>query len=113
LNYDLHVAVFSHLQWLDKLKQYISIHNLNKTELLPLSENNCQFSRWYAGIGKRRYGNHEVYAFIPPSHHKIHEFAKKIVNLVEENKINEAIIEFDKLEYEGKEFIRLLTKLQL
>jgi len=43
----------------------------------------------------------------------MHELAQKIVNLAEENNINEAIIEFDKLEHEGQEFISLLTKLQL
>lgn len=112
LNYDLHVAVFCHLQWLDTLKKYIFADSFNKTELPALSENNCQFSRWYAGIGKRRYGSHEMYPFIPPSHQKIHKLAQKIVDLVEDNKVNEATIEFDRLRHEGQEFISLLTKLQ-
>ncbi len=78
LNYDLNVAIFSLRLWLHQLLAGL---RGGKGMTLPiLDEYQCQFCRWYRGIGKARYGNKAKYGFIQARHHQLHALAVELVD---------------------------------
>lgn len=111
LPYDIHVAIFSHQLWSEKIQAYLTG---DKQVILPnLDDNKCQFYHWYQGIGKRRYGSQETYAFIHAKHTAVHVMAKDLIQLFDKNKKTDAAEKFKELEKLSAQFIAMLQNLNL
>ncbi|MCG8093187.1 MAG: PAS domain S-box protein [Candidatus Thiodiazotropha endolucinida] len=106
---ELNVAIFSHRRWMAMLSEYLRdpLH----MECPPLDENQCQFSRWYRGIGRARYGNRSSFAFIPPKHRDVHDDAKVLVALAQDGHLDKAIAGMGDFNVLSQEFIDLLERL--
>jgi len=87
----LQVAVFSHKRWVNQIIEYVLSNGLS---VLPeLSDSNCTFFHWYNGIGKFNYGTNSNYPFIAPKHEKVHQIAEQLINVKNNTKQKEKLIQ--------------------
>jgi|GEM_PF-250016 len=107
--YDLNVSIFSHRQWLNNILKAFEADDLS--QLPELNEDNCQFGRWYNGIGRTRYGSHPSFAFILPKHNQIHRLAKTVSSTYQKGENEKLQSELEQIRKEGEELITLLQKL--
>jgi diguanylate cyclase (GGDEF)-like protein/PAS domain S-box-containing protein len=108
-NHDLNASIFSHRFWLNNIIQYIESEEIDT--LPKVDEQQCQFERWYRGIGLIRYGTHPSYPAIPPQHSSVHEKAAALVALVKQGNKKQALIELPALREIGNELISVLKQL--
>jgi diguanylate cyclase (GGDEF)-like protein len=74
-NSEINIAIYSHARWLEQ------IENSLKDETIPFPASDytqCQFARWYRGIGKHKYSANETFAFIQKIHYELHAIAQQI-----------------------------------
>ncbi len=109
-DFELRVAIFSHRRWLERVSGYIL--GESKTHLPHMDEKKCQFSHWYNGLGRARYGDRPVYAFIPPKHTRVHELAKSLVARMDAGDRDRARSGLAELNGLSEELIGMLQKLQ-
>ncbi len=82
-------------------------------------EHHCDFGKWYYGEGKKLYGSLDVYRQIEKPHKTIHEYSKRIIDLVQRPDFEEYLIqnqariynEFQHLEATSEKLFELLDKL--
>ena len=110
VKYDLEVAIFSLRLWLDQLVADWSDGGGGTAP--PLDEYQCQFHRWYHGIGRARYGGNPNYAFIQAQHYQIHQLGAKLADLAASGQTREAQALRGELDALGDEMIRLLRRLE-
>ncbi len=73
--YGINIAIYTHKKWFQEV-----LANLYGASKLPLLEiNECEFDKWYRGIGRKIYGTAEIYPFIQAKHHAVHRVAKEII----------------------------------
>ena len=82
-HFELKVAMFNHRRWARLLEEYVKDEPYSQKPILDHSR--CQFSHWYHGIGKARYGSRPSYGFILPKHTQLHELGEKLVKLHDDN----------------------------
>jgi diguanylate cyclase (GGDEF)-like protein len=101
------VAIYSHQMWVDKVIAYA---NGDSSDIPPL-EGECQFERWYKGLGRARYGSKESYPFLQAIHHQVHESAKEIhkARLRNDKKSVKSLL--DKLMAQSKELTAMIDKI--
>jgi len=107
-NRDISVAIYTHSQWVVKMQNYV-LYNEKAPEL---DERSCQFSHWYKGIGRSRFGLRESYPFVQAIHHKAHSIANKIYNSIEKDERSKAIELLDELKATESQLIELLGELE-
>lgn len=105
---DINVAIFSHKRWIDEVVSFVDNPN---EDMSILSDSSCIFERWYKGVGRDRHGLKESYAFIQAKHHKVHETASKIMNLLLEKKLNQARSMISILFADEEDLVDLLIKM--
>ena len=110
VKYDLEVAMFSLRLWLNHL--LASLSGAAGGTSPPLDEYQCQFHRWYHGIGRARYGGNPNYAFIQAQHYQIHQLGAKLADLAASGQTREALALRGELDALGEEMIRLLRRLE-
>jgi diguanylate cyclase (GGDEF)-like protein len=103
---DLGVALFSLRHWLDDILVYLR-GDRGRT-LPPLDQHQCQFCRWYHGIGEVRYGARPRYAFIQARHHRLHALALELVDEADANPTRMVQERIGQLEVLGEELVTLL-----
>jgi diguanylate cyclase (GGDEF)-like protein/PAS domain S-box-containing protein len=100
---DLNVAIYSLRYWLDQFRAYL--RGDEGVELPIQDEYQCQFCRWYQGIGEARFGRNAQYAPIQTLHHRLHALAAGLVGKAKAGKGKRRrtrLAEFDAL---GEELI--------
>jgi diguanylate cyclase (GGDEF)-like protein/PAS domain S-box-containing protein len=110
VKYDLEVAMFSLRLWLNHL--LASLSGAAGGTSPPLDEYQCQFHRWYHGIGRARYGGNPNFAFIQAQHYQIHQLGAMLVDLAASGQAREAQARRGELEALGEAMIRLLRRLE-
>ncbi len=109
--FDLNVSIFSHRHWLEQVTAYIESDG--KQTLPVMDGKQCQFERWYRGIGLIRYGSHPSYPFIPPKHGRVHDLANALVaqkkGTRDAQRTQAGLAE---LQSASKELIQMLERLQ-
>ncbi len=108
-HYDLSVAIFSHRNWLGQVVAHL--RNSGATAAPSLDEGQCQFGRWYLGIGRAHYGSHPSYAFVQALHHQIHSLAANLVDLAATGQPQVAQAGIEDLLMRGEELTDLLRAL--
>ena len=84
-----------------------------------VDDHHCDFGKWYYGEGQKMYGDNEVYRQIEKPHKTIHDYSKRIIDLVQRDDFEEYLIEnqdkiyeeFQKLEKTSEELFHLLDQL--
>ncbi len=71
---ELNIAIFSHKLWMEKFMESIR----KKTSVTVPEHTQCQFYRWYKGIGKEKYIDNQSYAFIQKVHYDVHRIGKEV-----------------------------------
>lgn len=106
---DLDVAYFSVRRWLDAIRVYLYG---DREQILPsMDQAECQFCRWYHGIGEVRYGARSRYALIHARHQALHDLAKSLINQAEASPtrvVPEQTVQFHAL---GEELLALIGEL--
>ncbi len=82
-------------------------------------ERSCDFGKWYYSEGKKLYGASPIYAKIERPHKTIHDYAKRIIELVKRPDFDEFLLkhqdeifkEFQQLEKTSEELFHLLDQL--
>ena len=71
----------SHLVWLSNLAEHIKTNS--KSKFPELDHTLCTFGKWLHGDGKKTIQNNSKYKNLQDIHEKLHQFAKKIYDIVE------------------------------
>jgi methyl-accepting chemotaxis protein len=106
---ELKVAIFSHSHWIERLKAHIV--NGGEGEMPPQDERQCQLGRWYNGMGRSRYGNRPIYAFIPPKHNRVHELAESLLRWSKAGEQAKVEAGLEELQTVSVELIEMLRRL--
>lgn len=109
VKYDLQVAIASLRLWLDRLLTNLSDETCGTSP--PLDEYQCQFHRWYQGIGRTRYGSNPNFPFIQAQHYQFHQLGAMLADLAASGRTQEAQARRGELEAIAKEMTRLLRGL--
>ncbi len=107
--FDLNVTIFSYRRWLEMVIQYL--RDESATELPPIYDKQCHFERWYKGIGRKRYGDQPIYAFILPKYGQVHALAESLVSQAESGERKMSLSRIDELKGLSQELIVTLQKL--
>ncbi len=90
-----------------------------KVETPYVDEHHCDFGKWYYGEGKLIYQGSKVYKQIEEPHKVVHDYSKRIINLVQRADFEDFLIkhqkeiyhEFENLEKVSERLFKLLDKL--
>ncbi len=90
-----------------------------KVETPYVDDKHCDFGEWYYHEGKKIYGSNPTYQKIEKPHKKIHDFSKKIIDIVQRDDFDEYLLkhqdeiykEFQQLEMSSEELFELLDRL--
>ncbi|BCD67514.1 methyl-accepting chemotaxis protein [Nitratiruptor sp. YY09-18] len=90
-----------------------------KIETQYTDEKHCDFGKWYYGEGKKLYGMLEAYNQIEKPHKMIHDYSKRIIELVQRPDFQQFIMthqddiykEFQRLEATSENLFNLLDQL--
>ena len=104
---DIHVAIFSHQHWLNDTIRHIKTGG-ERIIGAAADTQQCQFERWYRGLGENRYGDNENYPFLLPLHNEIHRLAAELVAQTKSGKSNEGQQGLAQLETMNHRLIGLL-----
>ena len=74
------IAQYYHREWVDKIAAYVDGAMTTAPELTSA---NCRFGQWYGDGGQRRYGHLPEFAAIGEVHEQIHHHGKKLVELTD------------------------------
>ena len=85
-----------HLIWLTSLAQHI--RTKDKTNFPELNHTLCDFGKWLHGDGKSTIQNNSKYNALNNIHKKLHIFAQKIYDIIEEGEYNILITYLEKCE---------------
>lgn len=108
-NFDLSVAVFSHRRWVEAVVHYLRA--VPGARLPYMGERQCQFGRWFRGIGRVRYGSRPIYSFIQPKHEQIHALVKSMVAQAESGQREDALARLDDLNDLSGDLLDMVAKL--
>jgi diguanylate cyclase (GGDEF)-like protein/PAS domain S-box-containing protein len=108
-DFELKVAMFSHKRWVEKVTEHVL--SSGKVRPPPLNADSCQFSRWYNGLGRSRYGDRPDYAFILPKHTRVHDQAGMVVGLIESGNMQQAAAGLEELERLSVDLAQLMARL--
>jgi len=86
----------SHLIWLTKLAEHIKTKN--KTKFPELNHTLCDFGQWLHSDGKKIIKNNSKYKALYDIHEKLHLFAQKIHDIIEDADYNILITYLEKCE---------------
>ena len=86
----------SHLIWLSNLAEHIK--QSSKTEFPELDHTLCTFGKWLHGDGKKMIQNNSKYKNLQIIHEKLHQFAKKIYNIIQDGEYTILITYLEKCE---------------
>lgn len=107
--YDLNVAILSHRLWMEKLIRFCKT---TKDSLAPeIDANQCQFARWYRGIGAARYRNRANFGAIDPVHQEIHRAAQNLRSKIHDLSPDARQVEISKISQMGDELATLIMEL--
>ena len=90
-----------------------------KVENPYVDDKHCDCGQWYYTEGKKLYGNSPIFQKIEEPHKKIHDYSKKIIEIVQRPDFEEFLLkhqdeiykEFEQLEHTSEELFALLDKL--
>ncbi|MFK5936794.1 MAG: sensor domain-containing diguanylate cyclase [Sulfurimonas sp.] len=85
-----------HLIWLTKLAEHIKTKD--KTKFPELNHTLCDFGKWLHGDGKKIIKNNSKYKALYNIHEKLHLFAQKIYDIIEDGEYNILITYLEKCE---------------
>jgi diguanylate cyclase (GGDEF)-like protein/PAS domain S-box-containing protein len=107
-NRDIAIAIYTHSQWVEQMQDFV----LHHAKAPNLDEKSCQFSHWYKGIGRTRFGTRESFPFVQAIHHQAHKIANEIYNAMEKQKQSKAIELLGELKSVQKQLIEILLELE-
>ncbi len=110
VKYDLKVGIFSLHLWLNRLLANLGDAPCGASP--PLDEYQCQFHRWYHGIGRARYGNNPNYSFIQAQHYQFHQLGAMLADLAANGRARDAQARRGELEVIAEEMTRLVQRLE-
>lgn len=110
VKYDLKVGIFSLRLWLNRLLANLADEPCGASP--PLDEYQCQFHRWYRGIGRARYGSNPNYSFIQAQHYQFHQLGALLADLATSGRAREAQARRGELEAIAEEMTRLVQRLE-
>ena len=108
--FDIAKVKFAHLQWRSKLESVL----MGKEDLRPeevSSHHECDFGKWYFSDKSQDLRENLYFKQVGIHHEKVHEYAKKIVSLVERGDKNKAETMMKDFEYEREELFKALDEL--
>lgn len=106
---ELQVALFSHRRWLDKVIGYLHVDTASTLSELALPEN--LFVRWYEGIGRARYAQHPVFAFLLAKYTRLRGCADALLALAANGQGEAARARLAELNGFADELVAMLQKL--
>ena len=101
----------AHSAWKKKLSDMLT----GKISLSPseiTDHHTCEFGKWYRGEGRDKYGQKETFKAIGPRHEKVHETARQIAELFQEDKKEDARILFSDFKDITNDLFALLDQLE-
>ncbi|MEA2028151.1 MAG: CZB domain-containing protein, partial [Campylobacterota bacterium] len=107
--FDVDVAVFSHLIWIESIGEYIEKKGSKKP---IIDSDSCQFNRWYQGIGQDRYATHEIYPFLQSLHYKMHQKGNEVIELSNKHQDKKVSIKMSELKSSANRFVEMLKLLK-
>nr|CRH06088.1 Putative methyl-accepting chemotaxis protein [Candidatus Magnetococcus massalia] len=110
--FNVHDVKLAHLAWIRKLEHTIR----GRSELKPeevTSGRDCQFGQWYYSDGQSQFGELTLFQEIGETHNKVHELAREIASLVEQDEIDMAVRKMDDFYELKKELFHGLDKLYM
>jgi diguanylate cyclase (GGDEF)-like protein/PAS domain S-box-containing protein len=107
--FDLDVAVFQHQRWLNQMTGGIDAGDAEALNGLPPER--CQFSTWYEGVGRDRFGEQPDYALVGARHQQVHDLAARLASAVQADDGQAAQGLRAELEQAHGEFVDLLGEL--
>ncbi|MBN2823933.1 MAG: EAL domain-containing protein [Campylobacterales bacterium] len=107
-NRDLCVAIYSYSNWVDKIEAFVK-----QGRTIPsIDEKDCQFTHWYKGVGRDRFGTRESFPFIQAIHQQAHSTAQKIHQALQMHNHQKALELLDKLKLIQQQLVKLLLELE-
>lgn len=93
---ELRKAKSAHIKW--RSYAYAMVSGLDiDTEYTPLEHTDCDFGKWYHGVGKEHFGHLDTYAGIAVPHHILHKLYSKIYDLAKKGKLEDAEVDAKRL----------------
>jgi diguanylate cyclase (GGDEF)-like protein/PAS domain S-box-containing protein len=106
----LNVPILSHRLWLEQIALYLRAED-DEIPMPNLDEQQCQFQRWYLGIGRFHFGKHPSYPFILPKHNRLHTRACQLLEQAKPLSPPDITARLDELEHMLAELTRMLNQL--
>ncbi|MCP3933722.1 MAG: HAMP domain-containing protein [Bacteroidetes bacterium] len=109
--FDLELARISHLQWIDKIEDYLDgKETLSKDE--AISHHHCELGEWYDSTGMLLYGHLELMQKLGDVHEQLHQFIHDLISKSEQGIKNEKEIYMPKIHSFSEKIISHLTDIQ-
>jgi hypothetical protein len=108
-DFELRVVLFSHRRWRQQISDYILSESHPPRPLLD--EKDSLFGHWYNGLGRSRYGDRPLYAFIPPKHTQVQELAAQLLARADRGEREQARSGLADLNALSEKLIGMLQKL--
>jgi diguanylate cyclase (GGDEF)-like protein len=86
----------AHLIWLTNLAEHIKTKD--RTKFPQMNHTLCDFGKWLHGDGKRTIQNNSKYKELYKIHEKLHDFAQKIYDIIEEKEYSILVTYLEKCE---------------
>jgi len=105
------LAKSDHMLWKKRLNELL----LGRTSIRPdevTSHHACRLGKWYYGDGQAMYGDRPEFKALEEPHAKVHEIAKRVVELHQAGKKSEAIELLDTLTPYTNRVLELLDRLR-
>ena len=105
-------ARMAHLAWKGRIRGFLDGF-IEMDEKSAVSHKDCVLGQWYYGSGISEYGNDETFQAIEKPHAEMHQLIKDILQLVRDNKREQAEQEFKKIEPLSKEIVALIDEIEM
>ncbi|MBF0339348.1 MAG: cache domain-containing protein [Magnetococcales bacterium] len=110
--FDVRIIKQAHMKWLGRLEQVIR----GRARLRPqevASGHECDFGKWYDTQGMATFGQQELYQELGRVHMSVHEMARTVVGLVNDQKIDQVATSMDQFDTLRRELFTHLDQLYI
>ncbi|GIX41803.1 MAG: hypothetical protein KatS3mg129_1536 [Leptospiraceae bacterium] len=110
-NYIFDLAITDHEIYLNKIEEFIQDKiNLSKEEISEYTK--CRFGKWYYSDDSLQFRDKIEFRLIEEPHKKVHELAKKIYELKNQNQLKETEEYYQEILKESQKIMELLIQLK-
>jgi methyl-accepting chemotaxis protein len=104
-------AKVAHLAWRGRIRNYLDGKS-DLSEEQATSHLNCSLGKWYYKEGMQQFGHINGMKDLEKPHIQLHATIKRIIDLKKSNKIDDAEIEYEKINYLSQEVVAVLDTIE-